>query len=42
MADHMRAEFVVDGLQMGLRVRSGPGSCITQTRGRQYVSLAFG
>ena len=39
----MRAELVVDALQMALhRRRPGPGSSITATKGRNFVSLAFG
>ena len=43
MADHMRAELVVDALQMGLhRRRPGPGLVHHTDQGSQYVSLAFG
>jgi putative transposase len=43
MADHMRAEFVVDALQMALRRRRpGPGLIHHSDQGSQYVSLAFG
>ena len=43
MADHMRAEFVVDALQMALaRRRPGPGLVHHSDQGSQYVSLAFG
>jgi transposase InsO family protein len=43
MADHMRAELVVDALQMGLhRRRPGPGLVHHSDQGSQFVSLAFG
>jgi putative transposase len=43
MADHMRAEFVVDALQMALRRRRPePGLIHHSDQGSQYVSLAFG
>jgi putative transposase len=43
MADQMRAEFVVDALQMALRRRRpGPGLIHHSDQGSQYVSLAFG
>jgi putative transposase len=43
MADHLRAELVVDALQMGLsRRRPGPGLVHHSDQGSQYVSLAFG
>jgi putative transposase len=43
MADHMRAELVVDALQMGLhRRRPGPGLIHHSDQGGQFVSLAFG
>jgi putative transposase len=43
MADHMRAELVVDALQMGLaRRRPGPGLVHHSDQGSQFVSLAVG
>jgi putative transposase len=43
MADHMRAELVVDALQMGVaRRRPDPGLIHHSDQGSQYVSLAFG
>jgi putative transposase len=43
MADHMRAELVVDALQMALaRRRPGPGLICHSDQGSQFVSLAFG
>jgi len=43
MADHMRAELVVDALQMGLhRRRPAPGLIHHSDQGSQFVSLAFG
>src|SRR5205823_3679113 len=43
MADHMRAELVVDALQMALaRRRPGPGLVHHSDQGGQYVSLGFG
>jgi putative transposase len=43
MADHMRAELVVDALHMALhRRRPGPGLVHHTDQGSQYVSLAFG
>jgi transposase InsO family protein len=43
MADHMRAELVVDALQMALaRRRPGAGVVHHSDQGSQYVSLAFG
>lgn len=43
MADHMRAELVVDALQMALaRRRPGPGLVHHSDQGSQFVSLAFG
>jgi transposase InsO family protein len=43
MADHMRAELVVDALQMALaRRRPGPGLIHHSDQGSQFVSLAFG
>jgi transposase InsO family protein len=43
MADHMRAELVVDALQMGLhRRRPDPGLVHHSDQGSQFVSLAFG
>jgi putative transposase len=43
MADHMRAELVVDALQMALaRRRPQPGLVHHSDQGSQYVSLAFG
>jgi putative transposase len=43
MADHLRAELVVDALQMALsRRRPGPGLVHHSDQGSQYVSLAFG
>jgi putative transposase len=43
MAEHMRAELVVDALQMGLaRRRPDPGLIHHSDQGSQFVSLAFG
>jgi putative transposase len=43
MADHMRAELVVDALEMALhRRRPGPGLVHHSDQGSQFVSLAFG
>jgi len=43
MADHMRAELVVDALQMALaRRRPDPGLIYHSDQGSQFVSLAFG
>jgi putative transposase len=43
MADHMRAELVVDALQMAVaRRRPSPGLIHHSDQGSQYVSLAFG
>jgi putative transposase len=43
MAEHMRAELVVDVLQMGLaRRQPDPGLVHHSDQGSQYVSLAFG
>jgi len=43
MAEHMRAELVVDALKMGLhRRRPDPGLVHHSDLGAQYVSLAFG
>src|SRR4051812_38090396 len=43
MADHMRAELVVDALQMALhRRRPSPGLIHHSDQGSQFVSLAFG
>jgi putative transposase len=43
MADHMRAELVVDALQMAVaRRRPAPGLIHHTDQGSQYVSLAFG
>jgi putative transposase len=43
MADHMRAELVVDALQMALaRRKPDPGVIHHSDQGAQYVSLAFG
>lgn len=43
MAEHMRAELVLDALQMGLhRRRPDPGLIHHSDLGSQYVSLAFG
>jgi len=43
MAEHMRAELVVDALQMGLARRRPEGGLIHHSdQGSQYVSLAFG
>jgi putative transposase len=43
MAEHMRAELVVDALQMALhRRRPGPGLIHHSDQGSQFVSLAFG
>jgi putative transposase len=43
MADHMRAELVVDALQMAItRRRPAPGLIHHSDQGAQYVSLAFG
>ena len=43
MADHMRAELVLDALQMALHRRNpGPGLVHHSDKGSQFVSLAFG
>jgi len=43
MADHMRAELVVDALEMAVhRRRPGPGLVHHSDQGSQFVSLAFG
>jgi putative transposase len=43
MADHLRAELVVDALQMALhRRRPAPGLIHHSDQGSQYVSLGFG
>jgi putative transposase len=43
MADHMRAELVVDALEMAVaRRRPAPGLIHHSDQGSQYVSLAFG
>ena len=43
MADHMRAELVVDALQMAVvRRRPDAGLVHHSDQGSQYVSLAFG
>jgi putative transposase len=43
MADHMRAELVVDALEMAVhRRRPEPGVIHHSDQGSQYVSLAFG
>lgn len=43
MADHMRAELVVDALKMAIaRRRPKPGLIHHSDQGSQYVSLAFG
>jgi putative transposase len=43
MADHMRAELVVDALEMAVRRRRpAPGLIHHSDQGSQYVSLAFG
>ena len=43
MADHMRAELVVDALQMAIaRRRPAPGLIHHTDHGSQYVSLGFG
>ena len=43
MADHMRAELVVDALEMAVaRRRPSPGVIHHSDQGSQYVSLAFG
>jgi putative transposase len=43
MADHMRAELVVDALQMAVSRRRPAGGLIHHSdQGSQYVSLAFG
>jgi len=43
MADHMRAELVVDALQMALhRRRPAPGLVHHSDQGSQFVSLGFG
>jgi putative transposase len=43
VADHMRAELVLDALQMALwRRRPEPGLIHHSDQGSQYVSLAFG
>ncbi len=43
IADHMRAELVVDALQMATwRRRPAPGTIVHSDRGGQYVSWVFG
>jgi putative transposase len=43
MADHMRADLVVDALEMAIsRRRPAPGLIHHSDQGSQYVSLAFG
>jgi putative transposase len=43
MADHMRAELVVDALEMAVhRRRPAPGLICHSDQGSQFVSLAFG
>jgi putative transposase len=43
MADHLRAELVVDALQMAIaRRRPGPGLVHHSDAGSQYVALVFG
>lgn len=43
MAEHMRAELVVDALEMAIaRRRPQPGLIHHSDQGSQYVSLAFG
>jgi putative transposase len=43
MADHLRAELVIDALEMAVaRRRPGPGLVHHSDAGSQYVSLAFG
>ena len=43
MAEHMRAESVIDALQMGIaRRRPQPGLIHHSDQGSQFVSLAFG
>ncbi len=43
MADHMRAELVVDALQMAVaRRRPKPGLVLHSDQGMQFVSLGFG
>jgi putative transposase len=43
MADHMRAQLVVDALQMALaHRRPAPGLTLHSDQGSQFVSLAFG
>ncbi len=43
MADHLRAELVMDALEMAVaRRRPGPGLVHHSDAGGQYVSLAFG
>ena len=43
MADHMRADLVIDALQMAVARRSpGPGLIHHSDQGSQFVSLAFG
>jgi putative transposase len=43
MAEHMKADLVVDALQMGAsRRRPAPGLIHHSDQGAQYVSLAFG
>jgi putative transposase len=43
IADHMRAELVVDALQMAVaHRRPGPGLTFHSDQGSQFVSLAFG
>lgn len=43
MADHMRAELVVDALEMAVaRRRPGPGLVHHSDQGSQYIALTFG
>ncbi|MDQ1455698.1 MAG: putative transposase [Actinomycetota bacterium] len=43
IADHIRAELVVDALQISIRRRNGPdGTIVHSDHGSQYTSWAFG
>lgn len=42
MADHLRAELVLDGLEMAIGQRRPKGVVLHSDQGSQYTSLAFG